>query len=91
MFNNYNTAFETHKVQRGINDWYQLAGIVIRKMIEEDNILPGNTSTDRLFVLEKFVIEHIVDTLMMNEKISLMNYLLKINLLEIPLFQMQIV
>ncbi len=73
MYSNYNVAFETSKVARGVNDWYQLCGLTIRKMVNEE-IIPGETEKERLEVLSQFVIEHIVESLMMQEKIDLLNY-----------------
>ena len=75
MFNNYILALETSKVERGNDNWYQLCGIVIRKMMNDDTIVPANSEQERLEILEKFLIEHIVDSLMMKEKIDLLNYI----------------
>jgi hypothetical protein len=66
IFNNYKLALETSKVARGIDNWYQHCGIVIRKMKDEGI---------KLEVLEQFLIEHICDCLMMKERIDLLNYL----------------
>jgi hypothetical protein len=75
MFSNYNLTLETSKVQRGNDNWYQLCGLVIRKMAKENNIVPADSEQERLEILEKFLIEHIVDSLMMTEKIDLLNYI----------------
>ena len=75
MFNNYNLTLETSKVERGNDNWYQLCGLVIRKMSKEDDIIPANTEKERLEILEQFLIEHIVDSLMMTERIDLLNYI----------------
>jgi hypothetical protein len=75
MFNNYTLTLETSKLQRGNDNWYQLCGIVIRKMTKENDIVSAETEQERLEILEKFLIEHIVDSLMMNEKIDLLNYI----------------
>jgi hypothetical protein len=75
MFDNYNLALETSKVQRGNDNWYQLCGLAIRKMSKEDDIIPADSDQERLEILEKFLIEHIVDSLMMNEKVDLLNYI----------------
>ena len=75
MFNNYNLALETSKVKRGNDNWYQLCGLVIRKMATENNIVRADSEKERLEILEGFLIEHIVDSLMMNEKIDLLNYI----------------
>uniref|UniRef100_A0A6C0KPB6 Helicase ATP-binding domain-containing protein n=1 Tax=viral metagenome TaxID=1070528 RepID=A0A6C0KPB6_9ZZZZ len=75
MFENYNLAFETTKVKRGNDNWYQHSGVVIRKMAKESDIIKGGSEQERLEILEEFLIEHIVDSLMMNEKIDLLNYI----------------
>ena len=75
MFDNYNLTLETTKIQRGNDNWYHLCGIVIRKMAKEKGIISADTEQERLETLEKFLIEHIVDSLMMNEKIDLLNYI----------------
>ena len=66
MFENYKLALQTSSVERGNKNWFQHSGIVIRKMKEEGI---------ELEVLETFLIEHIVDSLMTNEKIDVLNYL----------------
>lgn len=75
MFNNYNLTLETSKIERGNDNWYQLCGIVLRKMSKENDIIVANTEQERLEYLETFLIEHIVDSLMMNEKLDLINYI----------------
>jgi len=75
MFENYNIALETTKAQRGNDNWYQHCGVIFRKMAKEDDIIPADTEHDRLEILEQFLIEHIVDSLMMKERIDLLNYI----------------
>jgi hypothetical protein len=75
MFGNYNIALETTKVVRGNDNWYQHCGIVLRKMSKENDIIPAETDHKRLEILEQFLIEHIVDSLMMDERIHLLNYI----------------
>ena len=75
MFLNYSLALETSKVQRGNDNWYEHCGVIIRKLSTEDEIVPADSDQERLEILEGFLIEHIVDTLMMNEKIDLLNYI----------------
>jgi superfamily II DNA or RNA helicase len=75
MFLNYNLALETNKVQRGNDNWYELCGLVLRKMTKEKDIIQGETELERLEILEEFLIEHIVDSLMMDEKIDILNYI----------------
>ena len=74
MYENYNLALETTKVKRGNDNWYQHSGVIIRKMSKE-TIIKAETEQERLEILEEFLIEHIVDSLMMNEKIDLLNYI----------------
>jgi hypothetical protein len=75
MFANYNLTLETTKVQRGNDNWYQHCGVVFRKLAREDDIIPADSDQQRLEILEQFLIEHIVDSLMMNEKVDLLNYI----------------
>lgn len=65
MFANYKIALETSKVDRGVDNWYKHCGVVIRKMKDEGI---------ELEILEDFLIEHICDCLMMEERIDLLNY-----------------
>jgi hypothetical protein len=60
-------ATTTKTVERGNKNWYELCGIIMRKMVENEGIDKN--------ILVKFVIEHIVDTLMLPERIDLMNYI----------------
>ena len=75
MFVNYNLTLESTKVQRGNDNWYQHCGIVFRKLAKENDIIPANSEQERLEILEQFLIEHIVDNLIMDEKIDLLNYI----------------
>jgi hypothetical protein len=75
MFENYNLALSTTKVDRGNDNWYQHCGVVLRKMSKETNIIVADTDQQRLEILEQFLIEHIVDSLMMNEKVELLDYI----------------
>jgi superfamily II DNA or RNA helicase len=84
MFEKYNLALETSKLSvkkdidkllRGNDNWYQLWGILIRQMVTEKNIIQVDTEQERLEMLESFLIEHIADTLMMLEKIDILNYI----------------
>ena len=65
IFDNYKLALSSSDIGKGDNNWYKYCGIVIRKMKEEGL---------ELDVLESFLIEHIVDSLMMNERIDVLNY-----------------
>jgi len=73
IFENYKLALNTSSIERGNKNWYQHCGIVIRKMKEEGISLE---------LLETFLIEHIVDSLMMNEKVNVLNYLFSTNKIE---------
>jgi hypothetical protein len=75
IFDNYNLALNTTDVKRGNNNWYELYGLVIQKMKKESDIIHANTEEERLEILEDFLAEHIVDSLMMNEKLDLLNYI----------------
>jgi superfamily II DNA or RNA helicase len=66
MYNNFVLATNTISVERGSKNWYELCGIVMRKMISEG--IDKN-------ILVKYVIEHIVDTLMLNDRVDVMNYI----------------
>ena len=67
MFSNFILATSTKVIERGNKNWYELCGIVMRKLVEEEGIDKN--------ALVKYVIEHIVDTLMLNDRINLMNYI----------------
>jgi hypothetical protein len=77
MFENYKLTLETNKIQRGDNNWYSLCGVAIRKLaVQTDiNVFLDNEPKKKLELLELCLIEHIVDTLMMDEKIHLLNYI----------------
>jgi hypothetical protein len=75
MFNNYKLTNATANVKRKNDNWYELCGVVIQKMEKEENIILGNTDKERLDILESCIIEHIVDSLMINEKVDLLNYI----------------
>jgi hypothetical protein len=66
MHSNFVTTFTTASINRGNKNWYELCGLVVRKMIEE------GFDKNLLF---KYVIEHIVDTLMLEDRIDLMNFI----------------
>ena len=75
MFENYNLALETTKVKKGNKNWYEHCGVIIRKMAKEDKLVPAESEQQRLEILEQFLIEHIVDSLMINEKVDILNYI----------------
>lgn len=63
---NYDIAKTTNKVTRGEENWYKYCGSVITKMRNEG--VP-------IEYLQDFLIEHLIESLMYNEKIYLLNYL----------------
>jgi hypothetical protein len=71
MEDNFNLAVETarkgEKIPRGDENWYKHCGITMKKLIKEFNV-PEND------VLE-FLVEHIVDVLLFDEKVEILNYL----------------
>ena len=67
MRDQYVEALQTSKVKRAVNDWYKHCGVIMRKMNKELNI--------SIETLEDFLIEHIVDSLMYEDKMDLLNYL----------------
>ena len=83
MFENYNLSLDTTKVQKGNDNWYQHCGVVIRKLANEDYIIPAESERERLEILEQFLIEHIVDSLMMTERVDILNYIYSDKNLEI--------
>jgi len=68
MRENYNKALTTTKVVRGENDWYKYCGVIMRKMHEEDKI--------DINILEEFIIEHIVESLIYSDRLELYNHLI---------------
>jgi hypothetical protein len=66
---------ETTKVKKGNKNWYEHCGVIIRKMAKEDKLVPAESEQQRLEILEQFLIEHIVDSLMINEKVDILNYI----------------
>jgi len=65
IFDNYKLSLNSSSIEKGDNNWYVYCGIVIRKMKEEGI---------ELDILELFLIEHIVDSLMLLERIDVLNY-----------------
>jgi hypothetical protein len=62
------------------NNWYRYAGIVIRKMTEQ-----GSSLDDLL----GFLIEHIIDTTLFDDKLKLMNYLYSLDVVDERSFEGQ--
>ena len=79
MYENYKTATKTANVERGNKNWYEHCGIVMMKMHAEGV---------QIEMLRFFLIEHIVDTLMMNERVALLNFIYaNKNSVEDPMFK----
>jgi hypothetical protein len=57
-------------VPRGDDNWYKHCGVTMRKLVKNEIM----TSVDTLH----FLVEHLVDMLLFNEKISIMNYIYSI-------------
>ena len=66
MRSNYNVARTSTSVERGEENWYKHCGSVIQKMSSQG--IP-------IDLLHDFLIEHIIESLMYDEKIELLNYL----------------
>lgn len=75
MYNNYNIASNTNAITKKTDGWYSLCGIVIRKLIDEEHIVREPTPQKRLERLEYLLLEHMVDSLMMSDKLQVLNYL----------------
>ena len=67
MKKNYDTARTTVKIDRGEDDWYKYCGLVIGRIIKE--------KTMSIDVIQDFLISHIIETLMYEDKIELFKYL----------------
>jgi hypothetical protein len=74
MFANYVLALKKTKVSKGENNWYEHFYTIIKTMSNEA-IIPGKDNNDRYNLLRDLLIEHIVDELMMLDRINLINYL----------------
>lgn len=57
------------KVPRGDDNWFKHCGIVIRKMLKEY----PDTKNDNLLI--KFLVAHMIETLLFEDKLAIMNYL----------------
>ena len=66
MQNLYNLAKSSFSIERGEDDWYKVCGAVIVKLAKE-----GMPVKD----LQDFLIYHIIESLMFDEKFALLNYL----------------
>jgi len=74
----YNLALSfartTEIVPRGDDNWYKHCGVTMRKLVKTGIM----TSADTL----QFLVEHLVDMLLFNEKVSLMNYIYSVEKFE---------
>jgi len=61
------------KVPRGDDNWYKHCGIVIRKMSKEY----PDTKNDNLLI--HFLVAHMIELLLFDEKLQVMNYLFSLN------------
>ena len=66
MEDSYNTALEPQEISRGESDWYKFCSHVIVEMEA------GGINRD---ILIDFLIAHLVDTLMFDDKLQVINYL----------------
>lgn len=62
----YDTARSTNKTARGEDNWYKFCGMVIVKLKQQGISIE---------VLQGFLIDHIMETLLYNEKIELLKFL----------------
>ena len=73
MTENYNTAIEfskkSKKVPRGDKNWYKHSGIIMRKMSIDYPITKQND------LLRAFLVAHIIDSLLFEDKLAIMDYL----------------
>jgi hypothetical protein len=76
--NNYQVTQDyinsNEKVPRGDDDWYKHCGVVIKKMSKE--------YIDSKKYLLEFLVEHMMETLLFEEKIEVMNYLYSMEQIE---------
>lgn len=56
------------KIPRGDNDWYKHSGVIIHNLSTSKNAINNN-------ILEQFLIDHIIDTLMFEDKLNILNYI----------------
>ena len=66
MYADYNLALNSTKVERGNKNWYEHCGIVMRKM--------ASKGIDKN-ILALYLIQHIVDVLILNDRIDIMNFI----------------
>jgi hypothetical protein len=75
MFENFLLSLKSKTVDRGDHNWYKHCGNVIDDIVKNNDIITADTEKDRIIIMEQILVEHIVDSLMMNEKVELLNYI----------------
>lgn len=63
------------KIPRGDNDWYKHSGLIIHNLSSSKNAMNYN-------ILEQILIDHIIETLMFDDKLSILNYIYSIDIIE---------
>jgi hypothetical protein len=63
------------KIPRGDNDWYKHSGLIIYNLSASKNAINNN-------ILEQLLIDHIIDTLMFDDKMSVLNYIYSIDIIQ---------
>ena len=63
------------KIPRGDNDWYKHSGLIIYNLSASKNAININ-------VLEQLLMDHIIDTLMFDDKLSILNYIYSIDIIQ---------
>jgi hypothetical protein len=63
------------KIPRGDNDWYKHSGLIIHNLSISKNAID-------IHILEQLLIDHIIDTLMFDDKFSLLNYIYSIDIIQ---------
>jgi hypothetical protein len=63
------------KIPRGDNDWYKHSGLIIHNLSSSKNAMNYN-------ILEQILIDHIIETLMFDDKLSILNYIYSIDIIQ---------
>jgi len=79
LLNHYDTSIEymdepNKKPERGDEDWYKYCGITMRKLITNMNV----SREDLIY----FLVQHIVDSLLYEEKVELIHFIYSIDILQ---------
>jgi hypothetical protein len=72
------TEMGTKKKEKATNDWYENCKRVVKKMMREDKqdgVFLMNDAESRRAFLKQIVMQHMLDTLMMKDKIHVLNYI----------------